>query len=131
MIGNPAANKRYYLVPGTVPEASLEFGATGSWVPASVFPIPWNQPVIAYTYTLNFTGGLTGGQKIDFNIHKGVSGAIPEETPVLTVQLTGTEKTKSVTTQSALFNTGDTMACTLVTTGNPTPGTFVGIVGVY
>ena len=69
---------------------------------------------------------------MDFNIHRGVAGGTgPAETPVLTVQLTGTEKTKSITTQSAVFNTGDTMACTLVTTGNPDPGTFVGIVGVY
>ena len=68
---------------------------------------------------------------MDFNIHRGVAGAIPAQTPVLTIQLTASEKTKSITTQSAVFNTGDTMACTLVTTGNPGDGTFVGIVGTY
>ena len=69
---------------------------------------------------------------MDFNIHRGVAGGTgPAETPVLTVELTADEKTKTITTQSAVFNTGDTMACTLVTTGNPGNGTFVGIVGTY
>ena len=66
-----------------------------------------------------------------FNIHKGLAGAIPAETPVLTIQLTPSQKTNTVTTQSVVFGTTDTMACTLVTNGNPGTGTFVGIVGTY
>jgi hypothetical protein len=131
MIGNPASDTRYYLVPGTVPITSILHTANNVWTSTNVFPFPWNQPVIVFTFTLNFTGTLGTSVTMDFNIHRGVAGAIPAQTPVLTVQLTASEKTKSITTQSAVFNTGDTMACTLVTTGNPGTGTFVGIVGTY
>ena len=51
--------------------------------------------------------------------------------PVLTIQLTPSQKTNTVTTQSVVFSSSDTMACTLVTNGNPGTGTFVGIVGTY
>jgi hypothetical protein len=71
---------------------------------------PWNQPVIVFTFTLNFTGTIGAGVTVDFNIHRGIAGATPAETPVLTIQLTAGEKIKSITTQSAVFKTGDTMA---------------------
>jgi len=130
VIGNipSGASRRYYLVPGTVPEGSLSSSTT--WEPTLVFSIPWNQPVVVFTFTLNFTGSLTGAT-LTFNIHRGVAGAVPAETPVLTIQLIEGEKTKTITTQSAVFNSGDTMACTLGVTGNPGTGTFVGIVGTY
>jgi hypothetical protein len=133
IVGNLTnANTKYYLVPGTLPVGSVPNEPKDDpWVPAKVFPIPWNQPVIVFTFTLNFTGVLGTGVTMDFNIHRGVAGAIPAQTPVLTIQLTAGEKTKSITTQSAVFNTGDTMACTLVTTGSIPDGSFVGIVGVY
>lgn len=132
MIGNPGDTRRYYLVPGVVPIASISNTASGAaWVPGNVFPIPWNQPVIVFTFTISFTGTIPAGVTLNFNIHKGLAGAIPDETPVLTVQLTPSQKTNTVTTQSVVFESSDTMACTLVTNGNPGTGTFVGIVGTY
>lgn len=132
MIGNPGDTRRYYLVPGVAPIASIpNTTVVSAWDTANVFPIPWNQPVIVFTFTLNFTGTIPSGVTMDFNIHKGLAGAIPAELPVLTIQLTETEKTKTITTQSVVFNSGDTMACTLTTSGNPGTGTFVGIVGTY
>jgi hypothetical protein len=131
MIGNPGTDRRYYLVPGTVPLASIPNTSHTTWTAANVFPIPWNQPVIVFTFTLNFTGTLGVGVTLDFNIHRGIAGATPAETPVLTIQLAAGQTTKTITTISAVYNQGDTMACTLVTTGNPGTGTFVGIVGTY
>jgi hypothetical protein len=131
IIGDMANNRRYYLVPGTVPIASLPNTSNVTWTAANVFLIPWNQPVIVFTFSLNFTGTIGPGVTIDFNIHRGLAGAIPDQTPVLTIQLTSGQKTKTITTQSAVFYTGDTIACTVVTNGNPGTGTFIGIVGVY
>jgi len=131
IIGDMANNTRYYLVPGTVPIASLPNTSRTVWTSANVFPIPWNQPVIVFTFTLNFTGTIGNNVTVDFNIHRGIAGATPAETPVLTVQLTQGEKTKTITTQSAVFKQGDTMACTVVANGNPGTGTFIGIVGTY
>jgi hypothetical protein len=131
MIGNPGTDRRYYLVPGIVPLASIPNTSHTTWTAANVFPIPWNQPVIVFTFTLNFTGTLGVGVTMDFNIHRGIAGATPAETPVLTIQLAAGQTTKTITTISAVYNQGDTMACTLVTTGNPGTGTFVGIVGTY
>lgn len=131
MIGNPGTDRRYYLVPGVIPIGSVPDTANTVWTAANLFPIPWNQPVIVFTFTLNFTGTLGVGVTMDFNIHRGIAGAAPGQTPVLTIQLSAGQTTKTITTQSAVFNQGDTMACTLVTTGNPGTGTFVGIVGTY
>ena len=132
MIGNLQATTRYYLVPGTVPENTLsKTGSGAAWVPGNVFSIPWNQPVIAFTFTLSCTQVLAGSTAFSFNIHRGVAGATPAETPVLTVTLVAGQKTNSVTTKSVVFSTTDTMACTLVTTGDPASGSFVGIVGTY
>jgi hypothetical protein len=131
IIGDLGNNTRYYLVPGTVPLASIPNTSRTVWTAANVFLIPWNQPVIVFTFTLNFTGTIGSGVTIDFNIHRGIAGAIPAETPVLTIQLTSGQKTQTITTQSAVFKSGDTMACTVVTNGNPGTGTFIGIVGMY
>lgn len=131
IIGNIGIDRRYYLVPGCIPLASVPDTGNGVWTPANLFPIPWNQPVIVFTFTLNFTGTLGVGVTLDFNIHRGIAGATPAQTPVLTIQLTAGQTTKTITTLSAVFNQGDTMACTMVTTGNPGTGTFVGIVGTY
>ena len=131
IIGDMTNNRRYYVVPGTAPIASIPNTSNGIWTAANVFPIPWNQPVIVFTFTLSFTGTIGSGVTIDFNIHRGIAGATPAETPVLTIQLTAGQKTKTITTVSAVFNSGDTMACTVVTNGNPGNGTFVGIVGTY
>lgn len=131
IVGNPGQDRRYYLVPGALPVASVPDTANTVWTAANVFPIPWNQPVIVFTFTLNFTGSIPADSTMVFNIHRGIAGAIPAETAVLTIDLTENQKTKTITTQSAVFNQSDTMACTLVTTGNPGTGTFVGIVGTY
>ena len=131
IIGNPGTDRRYYLIPGVIPIANIPDTANTVWTTANLFPIPWNQPVIVFTFTLNFTGTLGAGVTLDFNIHRGIAGATPAQTPVLTIQLTAGQTTKTITTLSAVFNQGDTMACTLVTTGNPGTGTFVGIVGTY
>lgn len=131
MIGNPGDSRRYYLMPSVVPIASIPNTANTVWTAANVFPIPWNQPVIVFTFTLSFTGTIGAGVTMDFNIHRGLAGATPAETPVLTIQLSAGQKTKTITTQSAVFSQGDVMACTLITTGNPGTGTFVGVVGTY
>ena len=131
IIGNPGTDRRYYLVPGVLPIGNVPNTANTVWTAANVFPIPWNQPVIVFTFTLNFTGTLGDGVTLDFNIHRGIAGAIPAEAPVLTIQLSAGQTTKTITTLSAVYEQGDTMACTLVTTGNPGTGTFVGIVGTY
>jgi hypothetical protein len=132
IVGNLAADRRYYITPGTLPVSYVsETASAAAWDSTLVFPVPWNQPVIVFTFTLSFTGTLGAGVSLDFNIHRGIGLAPPSPTPVLTIKLTAGETRKSITTQSAVFNLGDTMACTLVTTGNPSTGTFLGIVGTY
>lgn len=131
MVGNPGNNTRYYLVPSVLDIAIVPNSANTLWTAAKVFPIPWNQPVIVFTFTITFTGTVGVGVTMDFNIHRGIAGATPAETPVLTIQLIAGQTTQTITTISAVFNKGDTMACTLVTTGNPGDGTFLGIVGTY
>jgi hypothetical protein len=126
ILGNPANNTRYYLVPGIVPIANIPDTGSGIFTVTNLFQVPASQPVIIFTVTLNFTGVISGADTMDFNIHKnGV------QAPVYTIQLTAGQTTKTVTTSSVTFQAGDTISATMVTTGNPGAGTFFASVGTY
>lgn len=126
LIGNPANNTRYYLAPSIIPIASIPNDPLGTFTSANLVQVPWSQPTIVFTTTLNFTGTIPVGDTIDFNIHN--NGA---SNPVLTTQLTNGQTTKTITTSSFTFQTGSTISATLVTTGNPSAGTFFASVGTY
>jgi hypothetical protein len=135
MIGNPVRNRRYYLIPGPSPINWISNTENTLWEPTRVFPNLWNNSAVVFTLTLAFTGVISAGESITFNIHKGTaSGAeptTPTQTAVLSITLEAGQRVKSLTTLSHVFNVGDTMACTIVTVGNPGFGTCIGTLGIY
>lgn len=118
MLGDPDLAKRYYFVPGTLPEASLhKDAASGGIVAADLFRVPVSQPLCMIAFTGSFTGTqLTSLITMTFNVFKNSN-----TTPVfsLTLDNTTTGNVKTVTTQSVVFTAGDTYAVTMVTVGNP------------
>jgi hypothetical protein len=128
ILGNLAANRRYYLVMGTVTVASLFNEASSNpYTPVNVSPIPFVQDSIVIVLTLSFTGTLGTGISITFNIHKN-NGVVP----VLSLTLNNGEgQIKNLTTSSAVFTTNDTIDATVVTNGDPGTGSFIGLVGFY
>jgi hypothetical protein len=126
LIGDPTANRRYYLIPGVIPIGSITNEASSnSFSTTNEFPISINITMIIYTFTISFKGTIGAGVVLTFSIYK--NGVV---TP-LVITLTAGQTTKTITTQSIKFSPGDTMSTTLVTTGNPGTGTFFATVGTY
>ena len=126
IIGNPASDKTYYLVPGTVAITDLESDNNPTFTLSKTFQIPFNQPVVIFSMLIRFSGIIGIGQSVAFQVHKNGSS-----TPSLTVSLGPGETTKTLGTQSVVFNTGDTVHTQLVTTGNIAAGTFFASVATY
>jgi len=126
ILGNPGQNLNYYLVPGTVAINDLNVDPAGTFTLAKTFQIPFNQPVVIFSILIRFTGTMATGESISFQVHKNGSS-----TASLTVTLNKDETTKTLSTQSVVFNTGDTVHTQCVTTGNPTSGTFYASVATY
>jgi hypothetical protein len=126
ILGNPATNTNYYLVPGTVAINSLDSDAAGVFTLEKTFQIPFNQPVVIFSILVRFSGVIGVGQSVAFQVHKNGSS-----TPSLTATLAEGETTKTVGTSSVVFNTGDTVHTQCVTTGNPGSGTFFASIATY
>jgi len=126
IIGNPAADKTYYLVPGTVKLADLEVDTNPTFTLSKTFQIPFNQPVVIFSILVRFTGLISTGQSVAFQVHRNGSS-----TPSLSVTLNAGESTKTLGTQSVVFSTGDTVHTECITTGNVGAGTFYASVATY
>ena len=100
--------------------------ATPTFTPSKTFQIPFNQPVVIFSILVRFTGTIGTGQSVTFSVHKNGSS-----TPSLSVTLGPGETTKTLSTQSVVFNTGDTVHTEAVTVGNPGSGTFFASVATY
>lgn len=124
-----AANRRYYLVPGTNTASNLTDEDSG--LPYNIlkaFPLLFSQPSLVIEVNISYTETIAAGQSVTFNIYKN-----NDTTPVLSLTLNPGENYKYITTQSVPFNTGDRLYTTLVTVGNPsgTYPAFNAIVGYY
>lgn len=117
IIGNPVGNTTYYLVPGIVSIGSL---------PASYFPIRFQQNTICISIYMKFTGTLGAGVTVTMTIYK--NNAATSLTLTLN-SLSG--NSASLTISSVLFLPTDDFDVRFITVGNPGPGTFYGSVGVY
>jgi hypothetical protein len=126
VIGNLAADRTYYLVPGTVSVSALEVDTNPTFTLSKTFQIPFNQPVVIFSILVRFTGTITGTQTVGFHVHKNGSS-----TPSLSVTLAAGESTKTVATSSVVFNTNDTVHTECITTGNVGAGTFYASVATY
>ena len=127
MIGDVDNNHTYYLVPGTLPIASIPF--TPDVTP---FKIPIIQNMVLINVTAIFTGTLGTGKYLTLNIYKDSIVL-----PVYTTQLgpSGTSPYTVInTTTSVDFLQGETYYVTVVSTGNPSGGihtTFLATLGFY
>lgn len=126
ILGNPAADRTYYLVPGTVPIASLEVDTNPTFTLSKTFQIPFNQPVVIFSILIRFSGVISAGQAVTFQVHKNGSS-----TPSISVSLGPGETTKTLGTSSVVFNTNDTFHTEAVTTGNVGTGIFFASVATY
>jgi len=117
IIGNPASNTTYNLVPGTISIGSL---------PGSPFEIPVVQNMILFNGVIRFTGTISVGQSVSLHVHKNNN-----PTPVYTITLNQGETTKINNLQSVDFIQGDTFYAELVTVGNPGTGTFTATLAFY
>jgi hypothetical protein len=116
MIGDPANNTTYYLVPGIVPIANIST--------STAYPITYQQTIIVYSIYMKFSGTIGGGQSVTFRIYKN------NVATALTVTLTATGSV-SKTTSSVTFSTTDTLDARFITVGNVGSGTFFGSILTY
>lgn len=126
ILGNISSDRTYYLVPGTVSVSDLEVDTNPTFTLAKTFQIPFNQPVVIFSILIRYTGTIGVGQAVAFQVHKNGSS-----TPSLTVSLGPGETSKTLSTQSVVFATNDTVHTQCVTTGNPGSGTFYASVATY
>jgi hypothetical protein len=126
ILGNLAADRTYYLVPGTAAVNDLPVDTNPTFTLSKTFQIPFNQPVVIFSILVRFTGVIGVGQAVAFHVHKNGSS-----TPSLTVTLNPGETTKTLGTQSVVFATNDTFHTECITTGNPGNGTFFASVATY
>jgi hypothetical protein len=128
-IGSVGADRRYYLVPGTLPIGQLVTESTGNpYDPANSFPLLFNQPSIVISLILTSTTTLPTGVSIVLKIYKN-----SDLSPVLTLTRLSTDgNIKQLSTQSAVFTTNDTLSATVETVGNPGSGGIFSVsVGYY
>lgn len=126
ILGNPASDRTYYLVPGTVAIGDLQVDTNPTFTSSKTFQFPFIQPVVVFSILIRFTGTIGAGQSMAFQIHKNGSS-----TPSLTVTLGPSETTKVLKTSSVVFETNDTIHAQLVTVGNIGAGTFFASIGTY
>jgi hypothetical protein len=129
IINNLGSDRRYYLVPGTLPVGQLDNeNKANAYDVNRSFPVPFTQNSIVIETTLSYTGTLGAGEAITFNIFKNLL-----TTPSLSVTLaSGDGQLKRLTTQSVLFGSTDVLRATLDTSGTPSGGGgFAAIVGYY
>ena len=128
VLGNMSANRRYYLVPGTVTVGNLTNEAvTNTYAGSNALPVPFVQPSSVIDTTMSFLGTMPSDCTLTMKLIKNRTAP-----PVLSVTMTSTDGgLKRNTTQSASFGAADTIDVTLDVSGNPGTGSFIGVVGYY
>ncbi len=128
VLGNMTANRRYYLVPGTVTVGNLTNEAvTNTYDGAKALPVPFVQPSSVIDTTMTFLGTIPSDCTLTMKLIKNRTAP-----PVLSVMMTSTDGgLKRNTTQSASFAAADTIDVVLDVSGNPGTGSFIGVVGYY
>jgi hypothetical protein len=128
VLGNMSANRRYYLVPGTVTVGNLENElVTNTYDGAKALPVPFVQPSSVIDTTMSFLGTIPSGCTLTMKLIKNRTAP-----PILSVMMTSTDGgLKRNTTQSASFGAADTIDVVLDVSGNPGSGSFIGVVGYY
>jgi len=128
VLGNMSANRRYYLVPGTVKTGDLTNEAvTNTYDGAKALPVPFVQPSSVIDTTMSFLGTMPSDCTMTMKLIKNRTAP-----PVLSVMMTSTDGgLKRNTTQSASFGAADTIDVVLDVSGNPGNGSFIGVVGYY
>ena len=115
ILNSLAANRRYYMVPGTVPEnVAVNESTVNPFSSSKTFPLYLSQDSIVIEISVTTTNVIAVGQSITFNLYKNNTAP-----PVLTLTLNAGETSKAITTQSAVFISGDTLQATVETVGNP------------
>ena len=128
VLGNMSANRRYYLVPGTVTVGNLtNEPVTDTYAGSNALPVPFVQPSSVIDTTMSFLGTMPSGCTLTMKLIKNRTAP-----PILSVMMTSTDGgLKRNTTQSASFGAADTIDVILDVSGNPGSGSFIGVVGYY
>lgn len=128
IISNVGANRRFYLVPGSVTEAQLTSEpVTNTYNPALAFPIPNGQNAVIITSSLVYTGTLPAGASITGKVYRNA-----ETTPLLSLVLaSGGGNIANISNQSFNINATDFIRCTVEVVGNPPATGALGITVRY
>lgn len=121
-------NRRYYLLPGTSDINTLNSELkSNSYSPTLAFPYTFINDSIIISVNISYNQTLAGGESITFYIYKNNS-----LTPEFSATLITGDTNKTITNNSITFHAGDTMNCTVETTGTPSGnGGFNVIIGYY
>ncbi len=114
VLGNLGADKTYYLVPGVIPETTLD-NLTSN------FNFGFIQSINLFNVNMKFSGTLTSGVTLTLSIYKNNE---PSPTITLTANSSTIFPVKEETV-SIYLTTSDTIYATLTTVGNPPNGTFL------
>jgi hypothetical protein len=126
--GNMGSNRRYYLPVGTESPGNLTNTSNATaYASSNAIPHPFDQNTLAIAIAITFTGTLSAGSSLIFNVHKN-----RQASSVMSLTLGSADgQTKYIKTTSALFAQGDTIDATLDTSGNPGNGFFCSSVTLY
>lgn len=121
-------NRRYYLLPGTSDINILNSELKSvSYSPTNAFPYTFMIDSIIISINISYNQTLAGGESITFYIYKN-----NDLTPSFSSSLITGQTNKIVSDTSITFHKGDTMNCTVETTGTPSGnGGFNVIIGYY
>lgn len=111
-------NATHYLLPGTIPYASLSTTVCG---------VPFSQKVIAFEAIFTAANALIGGDVATFNLHKNAVSL----TPFATATLNSSNQTVRVTNFSQTFISTDKLICELVTSGSIGANPLSATVAIY
>lgn len=128
VLGNMTANRRYYLVPGTVTVGNLtNEPVTNTYAGSNALPVPFVQPSSVIDITMTFLGTIPSDCTLTMKLIKNRTAP-----PVLSLMMTSADGgLKRNTTQSASFGSADTVDAILDISGNPGTGSFIGVIGYY
>jgi hypothetical protein len=128
VLGNMSANRRYYLVPGTVTVGNLtNEPVTDTYAGSNALPVPFVQPSSVIDMTMTFLGTIPSNCTLTMKLIKNRTAP-----PVLSLMMTSADGgIKRNTTQSASFGAADTVDAILDVSGNPGNGSFIGVIGYY
>lgn len=121
-------NRRYYLVPGITDANILNSELKGvSYSPSLGFPYIFLNDSIVISINISYFQTLSVTESITFFIYKN-----SDTTSIFNTSLTTGQTSKTISDSSITFHQGDTITCTVETTGTPTGnGGFSVVLGYY